>query len=110
MSPVARGNEGDGLMADGETERQDAGAGPDPYAAIFGDSGNDCDEAIHQLYHYLDGELTEDKRVKIAQHLDFCDHCNGAAAFESELRVVIASHCRDRVPESLMFENRRQHR
>jgi mycothiol system anti-sigma-R factor len=62
----------------------------------------DCDEAIHQLYHYLDGELTDERRVKIATHLDFCAPCADAAGFEAELRSVIASRCKDRVPDSLM--------
>lgn len=61
-----------------------------------------CEEAVRQLYHYLDGELTEERRLEIAVHLDECSPCAGAAGFEAELRVVIASRCRDRVPESLV--------
>jgi mycothiol system anti-sigma-R factor len=62
----------------------------------------DCEEAVHQLYHYLDGELTEERRREIARHLDLCDPCAGAAGFEAELRLVIANRCRDRVPEALV--------
>lgn len=61
----------------------------------------DCEEAVHQLYHYLDGELTEERRRAIAVHLDLCGSCADAAGFEKELRMVIANCCRDRVPESL---------
>ena len=61
----------------------------------------DCEEAIHTLYHYLDGELTEYRRVEIRQHLDDCLPCLEAFDFEAELRVVIARKCRDDVPESL---------
>jgi mycothiol system anti-sigma-R factor len=68
---------------------------------LFGETV-DCDEAVHQLYHYLDGELTEERRILITEHLNFCGPCGGAAEFEAELRVVIASHCKDRVPESLI--------
>jgi mycothiol system anti-sigma-R factor len=67
-----------------------------------GADGVDCDEAIHQLYHYLDGELTDERRSEIARHLDGCGSCNGAVEFEAELRVVIANRCRDHVPESLI--------
>ncbi len=67
-----------------------------------GSLGLDCDEAVHQLYHYLDGELTDQRRVEIARHLDRCEPCAGAADFESELRQVIANRCRDRVPETLI--------
>jgi mycothiol system anti-sigma-R factor len=62
----------------------------------------DCEEAVHELYYYLDGELTEERREEIRVHLDWCGPCNGAADFEAELRKVIANRCRDRVPESLI--------
>ncbi len=75
------------------------GGSSDPCAA---GSGVDCDEAVHQLYHYLDGELTDEKRREIGQHLDLCGPCAGAAEFEAELRQVIANKCRDHVPESLI--------
>jgi mycothiol system anti-sigma-R factor len=81
-------------MADDAT----VGGGP---GALFGKSMN-CDEAVHQLYHYLDGELTDERRGQIADHLNFCAPCGGAAEFEAELRHVIANRCKDHVPESLM--------
>ena len=62
----------------------------------------DCQEAVHELYHYLDGELTEERREEIRVHLDWCGPCNGAADFEAELRRVIANRCKDRVPDSLI--------
>ena len=68
---------------------------------LFGETVN-CDDAVHQLYHYLDGELTEERRLLITEHLNFCGPCGGAAEFEAELRHVIASRCKDRVPESLI--------
>ncbi|MHB1585282.1 MAG: mycothiol system anti-sigma-R factor [Acidimicrobiales bacterium] len=80
------------------------GAAPDgtgqlPGGALF---GFDCDDAVHQLYHYLDGELTEERREQISIHLDRCGPCAGAVHFEAELRRVIASRCKDRVPEALI--------
>ena len=62
----------------------------------------DCEEAVHELYTYLDGELTEVRREEIRVHLDYCGPCGGAAEFEAELRRVIANRCKDRVPESLI--------
>ena len=62
----------------------------------------DCEEAVHELYTYLDGELTEERREEIRVHLDYCGPCGGAAEFEAELRKVIANRCKDRVPESLI--------
>ena len=60
-----------------------------------------CDDAVRQLYRYLDGELTEERRAAIAAHLDGCAPCIGAAQFEAELRAVIADRCHETVPESL---------
>ncbi len=70
-------------------------------SALFGKTVN-CDDAVHQLYHYLDGELTEERRAQISEHLNFCGPCGGAADFEAELRQVIANRCKDHVPESLI--------
>ena len=70
-----------------------------------GASGNeeyvDCQEAIHIIYHYLDGELTDDRRHEIQAHLDDCMPCLEAYDFEAELRMVIARKCRDEVPDTL---------
>jgi len=61
----------------------------------------DCVEAVHVLYHYLDGELTSERRVLIKQHLDDCPPCGEAFEFEAELRVVISQKCREQVPDAL---------
>lgn len=61
-----------------------------------------CDDAVHELYHFLDGELTDDRRATIRQHLDDCPPCFEAFDFEAELRMVIARKCQDSVPESLL--------
>ncbi|HEX9994470.1 MAG TPA: mycothiol system anti-sigma-R factor [Acidimicrobiales bacterium] len=63
--------------------------------------GPECDEALHQLYVFLDGELTQERRELIRHHLDECIPCLGAFDFEAELRVVMAQKCRDSVPTSL---------
>lgn len=84
------------------------GPGPGPGSApgldtsgLFGPSV-DCVEAVHELYSYLDGELTDTRREEIRIHLDWCGPCGGAAQFEEELRRVIANRCKDRVPQSLI--------
>jgi mycothiol system anti-sigma-R factor len=61
----------------------------------------DCDDAVHRLYHFLDGELDDARRADIRKHLDECLPCLEAFDFEAELRQVIAMKCRDQVPESL---------
>lgn len=71
------------------------------------DGSPDCEETIERLYIYLDGELTEERRVAIQAHLDDCSPCLDAYDFEAELRRIIAMRCRDHVPESLLARVRR---
>jgi mycothiol system anti-sigma-R factor len=68
----------------------------------MGESGVDCNETIERLYHFLDGELTEERRQQIQRHLDECAPCVDAYGFETELRLLIANRCRDHVPDALL--------
>ncbi len=63
--------------------------------------GSHCTEAAELLYHYIDGELTEERRVLISSHLDDCPPCLDAFDFEAELRIVVSQRCQERVPEEL---------
>jgi mycothiol system anti-sigma-R factor len=60
-----------------------------------------CREALHRVYHFLDDELTPERRAQIARHLDKCAPCLKAFGFETELRRLVADRCRDRVPDEL---------
>ncbi len=71
--------------------------GDEPPAGFVG-----CEEAVERLYAYMDGELTEQRRIEIVRHLDLCGPCVGAYGFEAELRRVIALRCKDRVPDALV--------
>ena len=62
---------------------------------------DECWEAVHRLYHFLDGELTSEKRLQISHHLDDCHPCLEAFDFEADLRQMLATKCRDHVPDSL---------
>lgn len=70
-------------------------------ADILGHAHGTCDEAIDKLYWFLDGELTDERRRLIQQHLDECSPCLGAFDFEAELKAVVATRCREQVPEGL---------
>jgi mycothiol system anti-sigma-R factor len=61
----------------------------------------ECTEAVEVLYHFLDGELTTERRLLIQRHLDDCPPCLDAFDFEAELRLTIAQKCREHVPETL---------
>jgi len=67
------------------------------------DESADCREAVERLYHYLDGELTPERRQVIQRHLDECHDCIEAFEFEAELRIAISRSCQDPVPESLVI-------
>ena len=64
-------------------------------------AGEECKDAIRELYTFLDGELTEARRQAISGHLDSCHSCLEAFEFEAELRLVVSHHCRATVPEAL---------
>ncbi len=85
-------------MGDQETPPNPAVPSDGPLPAGF----LNCDETIERLYFYLDGELTEERRVEIVRHLDMCGPCVDVFGFESELRKVIADRCRDHVPDALL--------
>jgi len=64
-------------------------------------SSTECREALERLYVYLDGELTDTRRDAIRSHLEDCSPCLEVFDFEAELKMVVARHCRDRVPDRL---------
>ena len=64
--------------------------------------GVNCTEAVHVLYHFLDGELTPERRLLIEYHLDSCSPCLEAFEFEIELRDLIKQRCREQVPDELL--------
>jgi mycothiol system anti-sigma-R factor len=63
---------------------------------------SDCEDALHELYGFLDGELTEDRRKLIQHHLDDCQPCAEPYDFEAELRQVIRRKCQEQVPPALI--------
>jgi mycothiol system anti-sigma-R factor len=62
---------------------------------------DDCTDAIHRLYHFLDGEMTEDRRQEIQRHLDSCAPCLAAYGFEADVRSMIAAKSREPMPDGL---------
>jgi mycothiol system anti-sigma-R factor len=61
----------------------------------------DCQQVLAELYTFLDGELTIERRSRIQVHLDDCNPCLEVFDFEAELRQVIRSRCTEEVPDSL---------
>ena len=61
----------------------------------------DCISVVQELYTFLDGELTDLRRVQITRHLDGCTDCHEVVDFHAELKLTIAAKCREQVPDEL---------
>lgn len=70
---------------------------PDPCS----ENDTDCKQAVEELYEFLGGELTPEKRESIKVHLDACPPCLTAYEFHSELKVVVSQKCRTELPVGL---------
>jgi anti-sigma factor (TIGR02949 family) len=57
-----------------------------------------CDEAVRQLWDYLDRTLSPADLVAVEGHLAFCRRCCGEFEFARELRSFLASHAAGEVP------------
>lgn len=63
----------------------------------------DCNETLHELHTFLDGELSPDARQAIEHHLNGCMDCLQAFDFHAELKMVIRQKCADDVlPPTLL--------
>ena len=65
-------------------------------------SASQCDDALHELYHLLSGELDDAKRALIAEHLDECAPCAEPYDFYAELRRTVQQRCQDTAPPELL--------
>lgn len=52
-----------------------------------------CDEAITDVYSFLDGELTAVRRSRIEWHLRRCSDCSHEFAFEERLLLLVQRSC-----------------
>ncbi len=66
-------------------------------------AGAECRESLTELYGFLDGELTVERRRLIQLHLEDCHGCLEAYDFEAELRIVVSMCCRENeLPSGLL--------
>lgn len=62
----------------------------------------DCNETIRELDAFLDGELPDEVRTHIHEHLDTCMDCLQAFDFQAELKLAIRRKCsNDAMPSTL---------
>ncbi len=64
-------------------------------------SDHTCNDALTDLYQYLDHELDTETRAIVERHLSSCSPCLEAFDFEAELRKVIRDRSQERVPDEL---------
>ena len=63
----------------------------------------DCNETLRELDAYLDGELPDEVRFHIHDHLDGCLDCLQAYDFHAELKQAIRRKCSsDEMPSGLL--------
>ncbi len=60
-----------------------------------------CDDAIEQVYGYLDRELSESELDGLETHLKDCAPCLEMYDFEKHLKALISEKCRDKVPDEV---------
>lgn len=61
-----------------------------------------CNEALHEIYDLLSGEIDDAKRQKIAAHLDECAPCAEPYDFYADLRRCLQQRCQDKAPAELL--------
>jgi mycothiol system anti-sigma-R factor len=61
-----------------------------------------CEDALHELYHLLSGELDDHKRSEITAHLDECAPCAEPYDFYAEVRRCVQLRCQDQAPPELL--------
>lgn len=77
------------------------GAHPRPAAPHPADPGAEwtltCDPTAEELYHYIDGYLTEPRRSELRTHIETCPGCEDVYHFQLGLRTMLGS-CREELP------------
>ncbi|MDH3517850.1 MAG: zf-HC2 domain-containing protein [Acidimicrobiia bacterium] len=61
-----------------------------------------CDDALANIYNYLDRELEGDTASVIRGHLEDCPPCEHAFAFEDRLKMVIRQRLEVEVPSEFL--------
>lgn len=62
----------------------------------------DCDQALANLYLYLDSELDRLSADQIKAHLEGCGGCAKPFEFERRLKMVVRERLNEEVPEEVI--------
>jgi anti-sigma factor (TIGR02949 family) len=66
----------------------------------------DCDDVLHEIEHYLHGELDAERSQHLAEHLAGCSPCFDRAEFQRKLKDIVRTKCRSNAPEHLVVKVR----
>jgi mycothiol system anti-sigma-R factor len=61
-----------------------------------------CEKTRHQVYGYLDKEMTWYRRARIRWHLRRCPPCADGFDFELALKARVRKDCSEEPPEELL--------
>jgi len=63
----------------------------------------ECEQTLHELERFLDGELDDEMRQAIAQHAGGCNACMEKLDFHAELKQVVRAKAQsDALPAELL--------
>lgn len=65
-------------------------------------SGKECDDALTNLYLYLDQEIEATTSEVIRAHLEDCSGCLRSFDFEARLKVVVRERLSEEVPAEFL--------
>jgi anti-sigma factor (TIGR02949 family) len=54
-----------------------------------------CEQALRQIFEYVDHELGEAERATLERHLHMCHSCYSRAEFEARLKVKLSELKKD---------------
>jgi len=65
----------------------------------------DCSEVLELVYGFLDGEIDDVSRARIAQHLDECSPCLRQYGLEQSVKALVHRSCAcSAAPEQLRVQ------
>ena len=65
----------------------------------------DCTEVLSMVYDFLDGEVDEPARARIARHLDECSPCLRQYGLEQAVKALVHRSCTcEHAPERLRVQ------
>ncbi len=65
-------------------------------------SGHECDDALTNLYQYLDREIEATTTEVIRAHLEDCSGCLRSFDFEARLQIVVKERLAEDVPPEFL--------